>query len=189
MNSMKTYILLTILILLGIAIAVGGYFLLRDSSTPSTNTVPTTFPISSTTAGTGSATTMTVSTSNGNQLSVNDFIHNNVTIADPANADTFYLAGGSGACKADGTCPTAGNTTEYSILYYPDDGSFAIGLAAEPLGEVRKKAEKNLQQKLGIPQSQMCALNYSVMTTTYISQQFGGTNLGFSFCPGAVALP
>src|SRR5688572_4529375 len=45
---------------------------------------------------------------NGDTVTVSDFIRNGVTIEDPANEGVYYLAGSSGVCNSDGTCPAAG---------------------------------------------------------------------------------
>jgi cytoskeletal protein RodZ len=185
-------IVVGIVIIVGIVLAVKVLFF----STPPTTTVPNTnyFPTASSTSSTpntpasGSAT-MTVATNDTATLQTKDFINNGITIEDPANKGSFFLAGNSGACKPDGTCPTAGTQTDYTIVYYPKNGSFSIGLAAEPLGQVRKEAEQYLQQTLGVSQAQMCSLKYDIGTTIYVSAQYGGKNLGFSFCPNATLLP
>ena len=193
----KSYIILalaaSLLLLMGVFVLLN---MLGKSNSSNQNTNPnqTNFPVTSTGSGnsngnSNNSSLMTISSSNGVQMTVPDFIHNGTTIEDPANAGSFYLVGSSGACKSDGTCPKAGTSTDYTIVYYPSDGSFIIALSTEPLGSIRKEAEQSLEKTLGLSQSQMFGLKYSVMTTTYVSQAYGGENLGFSFCPGAVALP
>ncbi len=122
-------------------------------------------------------------------IATKNFIRNGVTVQDPANKNSYYIAGSSGACTSSGNCPKAGSNTDYNIVYNKLDGTFILGLATEPLGTARLEAEKALQTQLGITQQQMCTLKYLVITTTYVNPQYGGKNLGFSFCPGSVQLP
>ena len=132
---------------------------------------------------------MTVGLSDNTTVVTHDFIHNGVTIEDPANPKTYFLAGSSGSCNEAGVCPTAGKDLKFTIVYYPDSNSFNIGLSDEPLGTTRLQAEQYLMKTLGVSEQTMCQLNYSVMTTSYVSKTYGGINLGFSFCPGALVLP
>jgi len=126
----------------------------------------------------------------GSLLEVRNFIGNGVTIKDPANEGVYYLAGSSGYCYEDGTCPTAGGEAPYSIVFFSEEGSVVIGLTREPLGEARRRAEEYLMETLGIGEEEMCVLNYYIGTTVHVNETYGSMgNLGFSFCPGAVKLP
>jgi hypothetical protein len=132
---------------------------------------------------------MTIPTQEGGQVATLNFIDNDITVKDPANEGNYYLAGSSGYCFEDGTCPSAGDPG-FNIVYFSQEGSFAISLNREPLGEVRRDAEQYLRNMLGISETQMCSLNYYISTTVYVNSRYGSMgNLGFSFCPGAVALP
>jgi hypothetical protein len=84
---------------------------------------------------------------------------------------------------------TAATSTDYNIGYDGVAKSFTIALLKEPLGNSRKEAEQFLMTTLGITQQQMCSLNYYVGTTYFVNESYDSSNLGFSFCPGAVALP
>jgi hypothetical protein len=204
---MKSYQLLiagVVVVTFVALISLAFFFIRGTSSTTSqtpfqTSTSTSGFPIvndpgttsswSGSQTGTQNGATVQVPLSNGTKIVTQDFVHNGTTFQDPSNAGTYYVAGSSGVCNPDGSCPHAGTATNYTIQYYANDGSFNIALADEPLGEVRKAAEQNLMKSLGITQEQMCYLNYSVITSTYVSQKYGGINLGFSFCPGATQLP
>jgi hypothetical protein len=169
------------------------YILVPKNTTTTTNTPSeTTFPASGNSTTSNSSTSSgiaTVSTQSGGKVATLNFIHNGTTIEDPANKGTYYLAGSSGACNSNGSCPTAGTEKDFTILYYPSNGSFNIGLASEPLGQVRIEAEQYLMKELGLSEQQMCDLKYNISTSAYVNQQYGGENLGFSFCPGAIPLP
>ena len=132
---------------------------------------------------------MSVDSQSGQQIRTKDFLTNSITIEDPANKGNYYLAGSSGACRPDGTCPSAGTEENFSIVYFNSSRSFVVSLNAEPLGATRLRAEQYLTNMLGISKVEMCALKYDVLTTSYVSEQFAGEDLGFSFCPGAVLLP
>jgi hypothetical protein len=67
---------------------------------------------------------------------------------------------------------------------------FGITHDRETLGETRLKAERFLMNVLGIDQTTMCALNYSVSAPASVNAQFASIdNLGFSYCKGSVRLP
>lgn len=112
---------------------------------------------------------------NGTVITTKDFIHTGTTIEDPANAGNYYLTGSS--------------TQGFAIGYRTPAQFFTIALEQEPLGATRLAAEHFLMTKLGISESQMCALPYYLGTDVHTNSLYAGRNLGFSFCPGAVALP
>lgn len=78
--------------------------------------------------------------------------------------------------------------SEFVISYTAVDKSFNISLFKEPLKEVRERAEKEFLAKLGITEGEACHLKYSLATTYWVNEFYGGKNLGFSFCPGSVGL-
>lgn len=178
---------------LGILVLVIGVtsFLLLNSKEEDNEPLPgVQFPTGDPGMGAGAGTpTREVSLQNGDMIATLDFVDNGVTIEDPANAGVYYLAGSSGACTPDGACPVAGESGDYSIVYYTTDDSFAIGIMDEPIGKIRIEAEQALQKALGISSENMCSLKYTIGTTAYVNETYGGENLGFSYCPGAVALP
>ncbi len=130
-----------------------------------------------------------VQLTDGGTTSTLDFINNGTTFEDAANPGNYYLAGTSEYCQPDGSCPTAGPSENFTILYYGGDSSFIIGIMTEPLGQVREEAEQYLKEILGITNEEMCKLNYTIGSSAYVNQTYGGENLGFSFCPDAVLLP
>lgn len=185
----RTKIIVLVLILLTFALAAVAVILYQKRSVSSGDpTGQGTFPTGGSSTD-GSPLRMRIPLAGGGFVDTLDFIHNDVTIEDPANVGVYYLVGSSGACRPDGSCPSAGGTGEYTILYYSQDHSFVIGLLDEPLGRIRREAERALMDALGLTEEQMCMLNYTIGTTAYVSEAYGGTNLGFSFCPGAVVLP
>jgi hypothetical protein len=121
-------------------------------------------------------------------VGVSNFIDNGVTVADPANPTRYLLAGSLGYCTPAGVCGAA-STTNFTVFFDTEAQSFAISLTAEPIGEARRAAEAFLEQTLGIGPTQMCQLRAYVGTTYWVNELYDDKNLGFSFCPGATALP
>lgn len=165
--------------LLGIIASTALWYFLFAQNTTSQVTQQTTVTLPSSSYSTTSlqqaVPPMTVATQNGSAIAANDFIHNGVTTPDPSNAGNYYLTGSS--------------TNGYAIGYRVTSQFFTIALEQEPLGETRVAAENFLLSALGINKSQACGLNYYVGTDVYVNNLYAGKNLGFSFCPGATALP
>lgn len=180
----KLIVWIAVLLLGAIVIGVLWYFLLGSKTNPqTTQQSPVTLP-SSGSAGlttTSTATSslvagkMSVVTQSGESIVTNDFIHNNVAVADPSNAGNYYLAESS--------------TDGYSIGYRTPAQFFTIALEKEPLGQTRVAAENFLLGTLGISESQLCSLNYYIGTDVHTNSFYAGKNLGFSFCSGATKLP
>jgi hypothetical protein len=132
---------------------------------------------------------MEITTYGGNTVLARDFIHNGTTINDTANSGRYLLAGNLGYCTSDPKQCQAVPAKNFSVYYDSTAQSFIITLTEEPIGQARLDAEQFLLTTLGLTQSQMCSLNYLVGVTKYVSEQYAGKNLGFSFCPGATVLP
>lgn len=115
-----------------------------------------------------------------------DFINDPATAKDPINPDYYYLGYHVNEGKSD---PTATDNPPYIITYISTTHYFNIALFQEPIGIVREEAQQYLMTHLGITQSQMCQLDYMVSVPWRVNQIYSGKNLGFSFCPGATALP
>lgn len=144
-------------------------------------------PISSA-SSTSASLSFIVGTQSGS-LPVSDFLHNGVTVRDAANPTRYLLVGNSGACPSRPQECQAGPEVPYLITFDTASQVFAITLTQEPLSEARRQAETFLARTLRVSEQQLCSLKYLVGTTRDISEQYAYKNLGFSFCPGAVALP
>jgi hypothetical protein len=81
------------------------------------------------------------------------------------------------------------SASPYLITFTKETGYFNVAITQEPIGETRRAAEKYLMAFLRLTQERMCSLNYTVYVANSVNTQYSGTNLGFSFCPGAVQLP
>jgi hypothetical protein len=124
--------------------------------------------------------TLSVLTSNGSTTTVGDFIDDPATVSTSAYPEHYFIAGGANP---------SGSNASYSIFFVSTDQSFNITLLKEPISQTRQAAEQYLMAKLNISQSDMCRLRYSVMVPNFVDTTYSGTNLGFSFCPGATQLP
>ncbi len=143
---------------------------------------------SATASSTATTSAMTIAGTLG-PLTVLDFLHNGETGADPANTGMYYLAGSPGYCLANGSCPGGASTTAFNITYSADKQLFTVILLTEPLGQVRLTAQQFLESRLGLSDAQLCTIKYYLGTISAVNQFYAGTNLGFSFCPGATPLP
>ena len=131
-------------------------------------------------------TTIPIATVGGGIVQTNNFLKNPTTVKDPINSGYYYL----GYHENEGvTDSTATNNPPYIITYFNATQYFNIALLQEPIGTARENAEQFLMVDLGISQNQMCQLNYMVSVPNSVNSQYASRNLGFSFCPGATALP
>ena len=120
-----------------------------------------------------------VSSSQGGTVSVQDFRDDSGVVTSPNIPGHYFIAGGLNPNDTGAS---------FSTFYVDSDQSFTISLLAEPIGEVRKQAEQNLLQHLGISQSDACNLRYQVLVPYRVNSFYSGKNLGFSFCSGATPL-
>jgi hypothetical protein len=186
-----------LIVLIGLVFALIQHNQPAPSNTTASSTNP--FPISGNSSQNTTGSNGTTSGSSGNTglysventmggtILTKNFMNNSSTVVDPNNKDDSYLAGAPAYCT-NTSCPPA-PTEDYYILYRQSSKAFIIGLLNEPLGQSRLEAQQFLMNALGITQTQMCDLNYYVLTTGDVNPVYTGKNLGFSFCPGATALP
>ncbi len=121
--------------------------------------------------------TTVVALGTGGSILVKDFRKDPSTLVAPHIPGHYFISGGIDNPDA-----------VYATIYIESDRSFTITLLQEPLGQNRLLAEKELMQKLGISESDMCQLVYSVLVPYSVNQIYAGKNLGFSFCSGAALL-
>jgi hypothetical protein len=121
-----------------------------------------------------------ITAANGNVVGVRvrDFLRDEDTYEDPVNPGYYYLR-----------YPPQGNNPPYHIVYIAQTSYFNVVLYEEPIGDSRRAAEEYLRGKLGLKQTEMCGLNYTVGTPNSVNSAYASMNLGFSFCTGAVRLP
>ena len=146
---------------------------------------PVTLPASQ--AGLDSATAISVAGADGTSIETANFIIAANTVKDTQNDGQYFIVQSSTSCYPD--CTQKNIAVPYDILFNVSDNTFTISLLAEPLGSARISAEQYLMHVLNVSKDDMCNLRYVVSTTSYVNPTYGGTNLGFSFCPNAVKLP
>jgi hypothetical protein len=181
-----------LLIILGTTIAAIGFLVLIFIIFWNTNTQsPTrgeqgirtstgvTFPTPG--AGNNPVDTIPITIENGESLQIKDFIHDPETAEDSVNAGYYHL----GRHFIDGV----GENIPYTIDYIDTTDFFNIVLYQEPIAASRKAAEQYLMLHLGISQSQMCELIYTVSVPHTVSEFYTSQDLRFSFCPGSVSIP
>ncbi len=184
----KLLIVLGILVLALLVIFVVSVFTHKTSTATTSNSgssVTNSFPLSQTsstqTSGSNSSDQLlTVKTTTGSTVAVKNFEISPSTVKDPSNQGYYYLSGGANVVTSK---------APYQIFYDSQYDYFGITLYKEPLGQYRQQAELELEQALGLTQDQMCDLNYDISAGPGINDLYSSENVGFSFCPGAVALP
>ncbi len=187
-------LLIILAVLLVILVVIMGILLAQNSkqTSPSTNT-SSEFPLGNsrnpTEASTSTAGNTSVPSVLGGTIATSDFIHNGTTVQDIENPTNYYLAGSLGYCLSNGSCPSGASSTDFNVVYSTQNQSFIISLLQEPLGSSREEAQQFLMNTLGISEQSMCNLKYFVLTAVSVNSALAGENLGFSFCPGAIALP
>lgn len=133
--------------------------------------------------GNTSQKTLTLQTSDGGTIMVRDFLRDAATLEDTANSGHYYLGN-----SIDPTIDTPPSFS-YVIVYNASAQSFSASLLREPLGRARQEAEQYLMRSLGIAEQDMCLLKYVVSVPGRVNTEYVGTNLGWSFCSGAIQLP
>ena len=187
MNNRALWIIggLTVLVLVVVA-----WFLLASTTkepVPATDiTLPSAGDTGQENGSSGSAKTILLPTGTGTSIETKDFLIDQETVADPVNAGHYYL----GYHEPEGvTDPTATENPPYVVEYLANTHFFIIVLGQEPLGSVRKDMEQYLMTHLGLTRDGMCQLKYQVGVPARVNAQYAGTDLRFSFCPGATVLP
>jgi len=181
-------------VILGAIIAVSVIWYVLSAfrpATQNTNNIPPDVTDNRPSYGTTTpaAPTLKLSTQNGGVIVVLDFINNGVTIPDASNRGQYLLAGNLGYCFSNPQKCQAAPADNFSVLYNGEQQTFIIDLTKEPIGQARLDMEKFIVRTLGVSGRALCNLNYRVGVTIYVNPQYTGKNLGFSFCPGATALP
>ncbi len=176
------YILPLILIVIVIASCI-VYTLLHSKNSPTiepggqaTSTVNS-LPASTTSEG---GQKISLADRSGAPLVVRDFRLDPQVVVPPNNPGHYFLSGGLDPTESK---------SPYSTYYDEVHNLFNVTLRIEPLGATRRAAETTLQKQLGLSDTDMCRLTYTVGVPHFVSAEFAGKELGFSFCPGSVELP
>lgn len=174
----KTFILALTFCLIAIVVFVIGVYLLLSTRTPAP--VYTELP-----AGTEATSTPNAVVADSSYIKLVT-PEGEVLIRDPRERTGITPMGGGVY-----TLTSVENISEtnFGVVFNDSDGSFAVGLETEPLGETRRQAEQYLLSLTGVTEAELCKLNVYVGTTGRINQFYSGKNLGLSFCPNSVQLP
>lgn len=168
MKRMNVYGGILLLLLLA---AAGMYYFYHQAAAPvSTEPSGSTLPTSNTPA----EQSVQLYTASGSTITASNF---SSALREDAENNGYY------SLDTDPVDP------RYHIEYIAETQYFNIALLQEPLGASRRAAEARLLSLLGISKDDLCKLAYFVSTPNSVSQQYAGTNLGFSFCANAVPLP
>jgi hypothetical protein len=119
-------------------------------------------------------------TPDGGSIFAEDFRKNPNVVPDPSNVGYYYISGQLGPGLP---------YPSYSIIFVEKNSGFIISLEEGPLKSMRLIAEEDFLEKVQLSKTDACRLNYEVMVPRSLNERLSGQNLGFSFCPGAVALP
>ncbi len=181
----NTLIIIALIIVLVLGVLI--FFQLRNPS--GTPHVPngngpdgTSFPVPDDEPG---KETVSLSGSSGEVLTVKNFLSDTTTVKDPVN-DGYYNLGYHTFSSI--SKPPATPNPPYTITFVADTNFFNITLLAEPIGAYRQQAEEYLRGHLGISEADMCRLKYTLAVPGFVNENYSGSNLGFSFCPGSVPL-
>jgi hypothetical protein len=132
---------------------------------------------------TDSTTGFMITTVQGTEIAVQDFLHDADVVSDAMNQGHYFLGN---------TFPEIVNESHplppYIVEYFSDTQTFNIVLLQEPIAWAREEMERYLATKLGVSASQMCALKYMVSVPEDVNSAYASMNLGFSICPDAVQL-
>lgn len=147
-------------------------------------------PDSSPATTTQSAPAFTIPTNTGMQMEVLDFRRATSTAGVPVVYAPVRAAATSTSTSTPSTEPPYMSYLgeEYTLTYFADTQSFVLSLEKEPLAAARRAGELQLLKILGIPEERACFVRHAVLVRGEISEFYGGKNLGFSFCKGAVTL-
>jgi len=115
-------------------------------------------------------------------IEVRNFFTDPLTRTDPVNEGHYQLG-----TYIDPYSPSPSDEPYY-IEYIASTGYFNISLLAIPIAESRVEAEQFLLGHLSVSEDQLCNINYRVTVPARVDLLYAGQSLGFSFCPGAVAL-
>lgn len=187
----KRFIILVLVVVGIVGTILAGLLLKGDSATPVDTATPSgTSPGAQTNTGTNGSFSgdsgTDLFTIDSRLIRARNFLNDSTTKENSQVPGTYFL----GYHKSQGLSdPTADDNAPYVVQYTEATDSFVIALYKEPIGLVREDMQRDLTDRLGIEESDMCRLKYSVTTPWWANQVYAGRDLRFSFCPGATELP
>ncbi|MCU0678423.1 MAG: hypothetical protein MUF19_02440 [Candidatus Pacebacteria bacterium] len=112
----------------------------------------------------------------GDTVKARDFL-SDADVVDWDGAGTYVL----GAGQID-------QKNAYQLFYFEADKSINVVLLTEPFGNIRKVAESQLLERLGVSEKDACSMDIRVSVPGFASESLSGRDLGLSFCPGSLEL-
>jgi hypothetical protein len=109
-------------------------------------------------------------------IGVRNFVTDADVVADRQNPGLFLIG--------DST-PTA----PYTLSYIAQTGYFGVTLMRPPFATARDEAARNLKERLGITDAELCELRYTVAVPAYVNEGLSGTDYGFAQCPDGLMIP
>ncbi|HEY4489478.1 MAG TPA: hypothetical protein VJA87_03275, partial [Candidatus Paceibacterota bacterium] len=168
-----------LLILIALAALSGALFavwyLKQDKQEPAV-TPPIEFPIANPRTNEPTTRSAIMLAAQDGQIEVNDFLKNSDVHEDVINLGYYDLGYKPPEAIEEDDSP-------FHIVYIAETSYFNVVINKEPIGENRRVAENYLISTLGINQSDMCRLVYTVSVPNHVNSSYSGTSLGFSFCP------
>ncbi|MBP6946335.1 MAG: hypothetical protein KBC74_00990 [Candidatus Pacebacteria bacterium] len=156
----------------------------RPNGTSPINTLPgTNSQVGSNTPVVGntrkpSQNTLEIASSNDGSIFVRDFTKD-IGVASTTPPSSFL------SWFPNSEVATTSAESTYEIFYSPEGTFFIVVILKEPIGEVRRSATKNLIEKLGISNADVCTLVADVNIPYFVNEFYSGKNLGFPGCSGA----
>ncbi len=84
------------------------------------------------------------------------------------------------------TASSTEENTDYTVFFYPKEGTFLITILQEPIGEVRRRMAADLADRLSVSEEDLCDLYVEVYTRPFLNPVYSAKNLGFPGCSNAV---
>jgi hypothetical protein len=103
---------------------------------------------------------------------------------DPMNEGRYLLKYHFPATEDESAAPPP-----FIIEYLASTEEFNIALLVDSLADTRLDVEQYLMDTFELSPSELCGLTYMVTVPIDVSETYAGTDLRFSGCTGAVALP
>lgn len=172
---MKKIIIITLVLIVS-SIVILFFFSQKDNESKKVSQIVTDFNIDTKTDINPSAGKISITGQNNQIIEVRNF-KDDVDVTNWYDPQVFLIADGKNQ-----------DSDLFQIFYYDADTSIGVSLLSQPLGDIRLVAEKQLKERLGLSENEICKMKINVSTPSFVSEQYSGQNLGLSFCPDAVTL-
>lgn len=180
---MRKKILIVVLLLVVATALFVSMLGTKKPTVEDTGAVQPDLPIGSTVNDGIDGKTLQIQTSTGAVLDVRDFLNADDTVSDPQNYGHYFVGGHYPFDQNAGQI-----APPYIIEYFSETEYFNIVLLSEPLFQARVRAQSYLMETLGITESEMCSLEYTVSVPNFVNEYYSGQDMRFSFCPDAIPL-